>query len=113
MPGLRTYVKGQRVTLEVMVVDAHDLGNIVVSFGGKLDTAIPLVALDAADTNPERPLTPEEVDRAEMDRVETETANASRVSRREQREKEEAARKKIEDDAEAARVAAAAQHGKK
>lgn len=65
MPGLRSYTEGQQVTLLATVVDAHDASKPVVSIGGH-HTALDLVHLDAADTNPDRPLTQEELDREEQ-----------------------------------------------
>ncbi len=64
--GLREYHDGQQLRLRVRVVSAKDKGGIVVDMGG-LHMPIPHRHLDAADTNPQRPMTPEEQDRAEME----------------------------------------------
>lgn len=57
--GKRVYVTGQDVLLRVTVVDGHDKGNPVVALGdGRY--AIARDHLDAADLDPERPMTQEE-----------------------------------------------------
>lgn len=80
--GVRVYKKGDLVECLLEVVDDHDRGHPVVSFGGKLDMPIPLAALDAADQNPERPETQEDIDRAAIADEEGRAAQAAAPPRR-------------------------------
>lgn len=65
MPEPHAYTKGQRINLDAIVVEASDSGMPVIDLGG-FRVAVERRALDAADTNPHRLPTREELDRAEL-----------------------------------------------